>query len=700
MRRFAPWIALALFAVISGAARIWVNQKIEAPYILTDELQYSAAAERLAESGELPTTAWSFLYPILIAPGWFFESTLSSYEIAKAINVVVMTSVVIPVFLWARRLMKPTYAVATAAVVLMMPSLVYTGTLMTENAFLPVFVASLFAFALAVERPTGANQLMALAFIALAFSVRQQGVVLVPMLIGAVMLKGIFDVRATRSARRLGSLLSEMRRYWVIWAGLSLAILAYVVYTGVRGESLGSGLGAYSAAAAADYSVWDAGRWIVFHFGELTLTSAALPTMAFVVVLWQIWARSGAARPAERAFVAVALPAFVLLLIQVGAFASRWALRIEERNLFYIVPVLIIALALWIERGMPRPTRATAVGSAVVAVAIFLPPYGELLNSGLVNDTLGLLPMLDAVIKLEGGLNDLRILMAAGVVVAAWLFAVAPRKVAVVAIPGVVATFLLWSSFGVFEDVRRAGLGYRFAPGVGVDANWIDRAVGSDADVLFIGLPTGGFSDTQKIRWQTDFFNRSVDRTVVLDVNASVDPATGFFVAGSPPERLTERYLLTDGGLSLRGRPLIERPPLTLYELDEPVRIQSQVTGMFGDGWTGQAASIHLYRGADESATELDVAVGLTGWSGPDVPATVTIRIGTLEVGEDGAPRVGRLIREDVVELHAGDHRSVTIVAPAESLRVEILVDRTFSPADFGLGDARQLGVQLSYVLR
>ena len=471
-------------------------------------MQYSGAAELLASSGELPSASHSFLYPVLISPGWLFDSTLTSYEIAKAINVVLMTLVVIPVFLWARRVMRPAYAVAAAAVVLMLPSFVYTGTLMTENAFFASFVFSLFACALTVERPTLANQMLALGSIVLALAIRQQGVILVAILASAILLYAPLDLRAAGTPVRIRSLFYALRRYWLLWAGYGLALVIYVAATSIRGNGLSSGLGAYSAATTVDYSLRDEARWIAYHFGELTLTSAVLPVVALIVVVSFACSRSERVRPADRAYVAVAVPALVLLVAQVGTFASRWSLRVEERNMFHIVPVLLIGVGLWLDRGMPRPSRAVVVAGVVAAVAIFLPPYGELLNSGLVNDTLGLLPMLDAVIKLDGGLNDLRIIMAVGVLVAVSLFAVAPRPIARVAVPGAIAAFFVVSSFGVFEDVRRAGLGYRFAPSAGADANWVDRAVGSDQNVLFLGPLTEGFSDTQKIRWQTEFFNR------------------------------------------------------------------------------------------------------------------------------------------------------------------------------------------------
>ena len=610
-----------------------------------------------------------------------------------------MTLVVVPVFLWARRLMKPLYAVMTAAVVLMMPSFVYTGTLMTENAFFPVFILSLFAFALAIERPSTVNQVLALASVALAFAVRQQAAVLVPTLVGALVLKSMLDLRADGLPLRIRPLLRRARAYSVTWIGLALAIVSYVVYTRVRGDGLGSALGAYSAASSADYSFRDALRWIAYHVGELTLTSAVLPTMAFVIVLSCVWFKADVTRPAQRAFAAVALPAYVLLVVQVGIFASRWSLRIEERNMFYIVPVLLIGLAMWLTGTTVRPTRTTAVATALAAVVIFVPPYEQLLGSGLVNDTLGLLPMLDAVLKLDGGLNDVRILMAVGALAAVALFTLAPRRVLRVVAPCAVGAFLITSSIGVFDDVRRVSVAYRSAPSVGADANWVDRAVGADQDVLLLGAATESFSDLQKLRWHTEFFNRSVDDTVVLDSGALIDPATGFVTGPGPDgQPLESRHVLTDSGVILAGRVVADRAPFRLYEFRGQVRVQALTTGVSTDGWTGEEAALNVYAAPGESASA-SVSIGLTGWAGPDVPASVTIRAGTFGICEDGAPAIDRVIEESTVELHTGEQQTIPLSAQTDSLRVEILVDRTFSPADFGFGDTRQLGVQFGYAI-
>jgi hypothetical protein len=60
-------------------------------------------------------------------------------------------------------------------------------------------------------------------------------------------------------------------------------------------------------------------------------------------------------------FVAASFALSFWLVLEVAAFASTQALRVEERNMFYVAPLFLIALLVWVEQRAPRP--------AVVAVA-------------------------------------------------------------------------------------------------------------------------------------------------------------------------------------------------------------------------------------------------------------------------------------------------------------------------------------------
>ncbi|MFQ5426029.1 MAG: glycosyltransferase family 39 protein [Gaiellales bacterium] len=692
----APYLVAAM-AIVALVLRIWVNRKLEAPYILTDELLYASDAERLAREGTLPSTANGFLYPVLISPGWLSGSNLTAYAVAKGINVVLMTLAAAPVYLWARRLVRPVWALLAVVLVLALPSFVYTGTVMTENAFFPAFVLATFAIAWALERPTVGAHLLVLAAIALAIGIRQQGVILVAILAASVVLKVALELRASGEGLSYERVAAAVRPYRVMGGLLLLGAIAYVGYVAARGASLASGLGAYEAATSVSYSAREVSRWVVVHFAELTLTTGLIPLMALVVLTALALEKGNRSTPAERAFIAVAVPAIFLLVIQVGAFASRFSLRVEERNMFHLAPLLVLALVVWIDRGMPRPTRRAAAAAAAAGGLVLTRPVGELLNSSLVNDTFGLVPFLRLLARL-GNVGDLVIVVATGAVLAGLVFALLRRSLAVLVIPAALLAFLLASSVILFQEVRRAGFNYRYAPSLGADANWVDSTVGNDEEVPIIGAAVDVFSQAQLIRWQTDFFNRSVPGSVVIGVNYVIDPGTGEIVPAAPgmPE-LTSRYLLADSGVAIVGRVVADRTPLVLFEPEPPVRVASTTEGIFPDGWTGPTAALNVFADPQGARGAIVVTVGRTGWGGPDVPATAQIRIGRSFVGDDGVTRLASETATRAVELRSGEQEAVVLRTPKPPFRIEIAVDGTITPTQFGLTDPRELGAQVSF---
>src|SRR5438874_1856196 len=108
-----------------------------------------------------------------------------------------------------------------------------------------------------------------------------------------------------------------------------------------RGASLSSGFGVYTPIATAHYALRPAVRWIVYSFGELGFSVGLIPVSALIVLLGLACRRETAPSSAERAFIAVATAAVSWIVIQVGTFASHFALRVEERNMFNVAPVLL-----------------------------------------------------------------------------------------------------------------------------------------------------------------------------------------------------------------------------------------------------------------------------------------------------------------------------------------------------------------------
>ncbi len=116
------------------------------------------AGEELRVHGPLPhprraSRTYGVVYPLVIAPAWrLFASVPDAYGAAKTVGSVLMSLAAIPTYFLARRVTRPFLALVAAVLAVAVPSMMYTGTLMTETVFYPVFVCVALALVLALDR--------------------------------------------------------------------------------------------------------------------------------------------------------------------------------------------------------------------------------------------------------------------------------------------------------------------------------------------------------------------------------------------------------------------------------------------------------------------------------------------------------------------------------------------------------------------
>src|SRR5215208_5083638 len=221
----AAW--LAGMVTLSAIVRFVVARRMTAPWIMVDELVYSELARGIASGagyalrGEAVGLGYGAVYPLLISPAYLLDSLSDAYGAAKAINAVLISLAAVPAYLLARRLVSAPLALVVAALSLAVPSLFYAGTIMTENAFYPIFLAAVLLLVRALERPTPLRVGLLLAATGVAFLTRTQAVALVPAMMTAPLL-----LEAWRG--RLRSLLEYRWLYGgaAVSAGLVLAAAA------------------------------------------------------------------------------------------------------------------------------------------------------------------------------------------------------------------------------------------------------------------------------------------------------------------------------------------------------------------------------------------------------------------------------------------------------------------------------------------
>ena len=181
-------------------------------------------------------------------------------------------------------------------------------------------------------------------------------------------------------------------------------------------------------------------------------------------------------RPLQ-AFLAVTLALTGWFAVVVATFASQFANRIQERNMFVVVPLFVVLLLAWVERGAPRPRYLAPVAAAASALFVLAIPFETFITTSSVSDTLMLLPWW-AIAPEQIGLGWVALGLPAGALFAAALLFV-PRRYAL-ALPLIVLAYWavafkpIW--FGPYPyGVKRAGVGALFQGIQGVAAR-LDRS--------------------------------------------------------------------------------------------------------------------------------------------------------------------------------------------------------------------------------
>jgi hypothetical protein len=604
-RRYAAavpvWAWLGVFIGVSTIARAAVAKGHRAPFIFDDELIYSKLASSFANTGHFAVRSVNGLfgyapgYPLLISPAYFvFDNGAHAYTAAKGINALLMSLAAVPAYLIGRRLVSPWLALAGAVLALALPSVEYTGTIMTENAFYPAFLLCVWGFLRMFETPTLARQALALGLVALAATIRVQALLFAAALGVAIVVVAIAEAARAGEARwsHRRALVRRLDAFRLVWIVLGAAVILGVAVQVARGRSLGGLLGAYGDVTTWDYSVGTIARWFVYHVADLDMYSGFLPFAAFVTIAVGALGRAERSRTVT-AFGAVSLSLFVCLAVPAAALSAHMQsvgpARIEERNVFYVVPLFVIATLVWVERGLPRG-RLAALAAALAAALPGVLPFAKLVNLGALSDTFALVPLVRRVIDGTIGMSQLPLAVVSAAILGAGVFLFVPRRAAMLVPVAVLVFFVVWQ-LPLERQLRATSLGL-LEGSIGGYREWIDNRIGGNATVA--ALWSGNVNPT--VITENEFFNRSVRRVYsvsapplpaqVPETPATVNEQTGALVSEGSP--VHSEWVLGDRALEPAGRVVARdaRIGTALYRTNGAVRLQARTTGIYGDRWS------------------------------------------------------------------------------------------------------------------
>jgi hypothetical protein len=566
-------VVLGLLVGTSAVVRFLLALAHPTPLFFADEYIYSTLAHELATTGH-PTIrgeAASFpalLQPILTAPFWLFDDAGVALRLTQALNAVAMSLAAVPVYLLARKLsLGRWFAFAAAGLAVLVPDMFYVAFVLTEPIAYPLVLGAVYAGVCALTEPTRRNQSAFLLLAGLAAFARIQFVILPLVFLAAALFArtGFRRLRLTLGVFAVGA--------------IPVVIKGLGYYSGVRDFSIEPG---------------QIVRW--FGVDAMLLAYAA----GWLVVPGALVALATPRGRAERAFAGFTIALALGVFVEAALYATNADVapggRFQERYLFTLVPLVVIAFGLSLARGGRARLAIGLLAAGLIAISARFPLSGWTDEHGRQDS-----PFLMGVYRLEEAVGYANGSLLVAVVVAA----LAAGALLVGVRPGlarpalaVVAVLLAAVAAGAWSLDSRYAQRARdtYFP---ADARWVDNA--GLGDVTIVNTP----GSRRELTLEQMFWNRSITRLVRLrragapDVFAAPQMRIGgdgsLFVDGARVEGplLMNEYAVT---AELRGAQSVAST--RLFELWKPSgspRLRLLAGGRFYDGWLANTGYVRTW---------------------------------------------------------------------------------------------------------
>jgi hypothetical protein len=240
-------------------------------------------------------------------------------------------------------------------------------------------------------------------------------------------------------------------------------------------------------------------------------------------------------------------------------------------------------------------------------------PYERFIDTSATSDTFGVLALWSTAVWLHLPAQDIRWLVAAAAAVLVAIAALGPPRLWW-SLPALVLLLYLGAIQPIDSRTKRASIGAVFQGITRSDRDWITAAVGS-SDPRRVAVLWTGATDRLTVN-ENEFFNRDVGPIYTLNgpvpgglaqTPVLLDRATGRYRAEGRAVHV--RDLLVDTSVPVEGRPIAvdKRKGLVLLRVDGPLRAGYVTDGIYGDAWSGKAAT---YRRFDCAGGRLGVELG------------------------------------------------------------------------------------------
>jgi hypothetical protein len=572
-RVLARRLALPALFVVAVAYHALQSLGHVTPTVFNDELLYGKLSQSIAAGDWFSIRGEHVFFPAILAPlvqspAWLLGSTMDAYTAAKLINAALMSAAVFPAYWLAVRVVRPSFALLTAAAAVATPALFYHGYLMSEALAYPVFLGAIAVLAHAVQNPSRRTAVVVPLVCALAVATRVQFLILPLAYIATVAVCGR----------------GQYRRH-LVSCGSAAALV--VLLLGVPGA-----LGQYGEARHLGFSAGGTAHWALTN-GYLLTYSLGLTVVVGAAFGIGFMLR----RPRnhlERAVAALTLISTVLFIGQAAMIGGGEANRPLERYLFYVTPLVFLAFFAYAERAAPSG-RAYLAATCLGALALSQVSFPGLTGTGaFFFDSVTLSAFARAAFS-EGLPEASLIYSLAPIVVAVLALAIPLRRRGAPEFFAAVAIGLMAAMGAAVYATDRLATDWSVRTFGSAPPDWLDRSHLGPARYLV--LPRAN----PLLGTYLESWNRTLTGVVVLGT-AAPDPLP-LHVARVAPDgsleidgkRAAEQVFVVNvegSAIGLEGR-VVARPRrgLVAYRIPAGAHVRWLATGLATDGWTG--TSLH-----------------------------------------------------------------------------------------------------------
>jgi hypothetical protein len=655
--RYAPWGALVLGILVFYGIEASLRRT---PWLFTDELEWTQLSRAIAATGHAArrTEPHSFesLYSFLIAPAWWIHSTASAYAAVKYINAVVMCLTAVPAFLLARMLVSRGAALAVALLSIAIPAMAYATSIVPESLAYLWFTAGALLAVRLLAAPSVGRAVPAVLVAVIGLKVRSEFVALPAILVLAA--------AALWVVSRAGS--------GIPWRRVAIAVGGLVVFAVL-----------FDVLVVQHVQTWSFAQYFNHHtvrqgslaMGALAIGLGFLPVVGGIASLWL---PERAADPAYRAFATYLGSSIVTLWIYTAAKSTYLVATlhklIEERNLFYLSPLLLLGTALVL--GARKVSWLIVGGASALVLAVSW--SGLLIVGAPYFEAPGLAILTLANRELYWDINDFHLVAIGAVVITVVLLVLRRRRWAVAVAAVLVGVWLLTGE--IYATKTNTNYSRVFASRISAPRDWVDAATG-DSHVTFLGQ---GLNVDPTPLWLTEFWNRSIDHVAAIDGTApGPGPASGPGLEstdGALQGYTGDPFTLAGPGVRLAAPIVKQQDGFTLYRTPTRWHLLDERQNVFTDGWATSPMSYTYFPRGGPGTVEIDLS--RTAFTGSGPPGRATVRVGTVRLGDQDGPVLGKVLAVRHVVVQNGGRRTVTVHVPATPVTVQVDMSTFKAPPD------------------